>query len=74
MIDPGTGPSGETENNPLTMKTVNEKHGGRIEDKAMKLTAFFTKEIGKLAELAEKRGELDYELQFTLSVIPQKVD
>ena len=74
MIDPGEGPDAGDGTNPLTMKAVNEKHGGRIEDRPMRFRAPFTKEVGKLAELAENLREIDYILEFTLSVVPQKVD
>lgn len=74
MIDPGTPsmPNEEKKHNPLTMKSVTAG-GGRLGDKDIKLTAWLTKEVGKLAELAEKAGDKDYELHFTVNVDPQKL-
>jgi len=74
MIDPGTlsMPDEEKKHNPLTMKSVTDG-GGRLGDKDIKLTAWLTKEVGKLAELAERKGDKDYELHFTVNVDPQKV-
>ena len=74
MIDPGAPsmPDEEKKHNPLTMKSVTDG-GGRLGDKDIKLTAWLTKEVGKLAELAEKKNDVDYELHLTVNVDPQKL-
>lgn len=75
MIDPGLSlVPAERTTNPLPMAAVSTLPGQKIEDDKRKLTAFVTQEIGRLAELAQNKDRVDYELHYTLNVHPQKVD
>jgi hypothetical protein len=75
MIDPGLAlVDAERSTNPLPMAAVSKLKDQTIEDDKRKLTAFVTQEIGRLAELAQNKDRIDYELHYTLNVHPQKVD